>query len=171
MRMRLAIRFFAAALLVAGSGCSSFDSRWKTAAAPNSPASRWDGRWTSEKHRAPGGDGPAGGRLRAVLTGLDPNGLPTQRITPSTKLRADFHANWLIFASSYTVTLEPVSGSRTDFRGTHELPKLFGGTYRYDSRLAGDRLSARYTSSYDHGTFALQRIPARRDSPPAHARH
>ena len=39
------------------------------------------------------------------------------------------------------------------------------------SKLTRDRLAARYTSSYDHGTFDLARVPARKDSPPAHARH
>ena len=76
----------------------------------------------------------------------------------SNRLRADFRANWLIFASSYTMTLTPVSGSPADYRGTHELPALFGGTYRYAAHISGDRFTARYDSSYDHGTFDLARV-------------
>lgn len=137
--------------------CSSFDSRWK-AAESNKVATRWDGKWTSEKHVTPGG-GPAGGRLRAVLE-------------PAAEgcLTAHFHANWLIFSDDYTMTLKPKphsSGPRRqgtrEFSGEHELPKSFGGVYRYTAKLAGDQFTARYTSSYDHGTFSLRRLPARKD--------
>lgn len=138
------------------SACSSFDAKWRAAEKSTGPhgATRWDGRWTSEKHAAPAGGGPAGGRLRAVLTPIVPN-TSAQRIPAQ---RADFRANWLIFASGYTMTLTPVPRSRTDYRGTHDLPAIFGGTYRYTARLSGDRLAATYDSSYDRGTFDLTRV-------------
>jgi hypothetical protein len=86
------------------------------------------------------------------------------------RLTATFHANWLLFSSNYTMTLEPeprLPGPRgekvREYRGTHELPKAFGGIYRYEARISGDRFTARYRSSYDHGTFTLQRLPARKD--------
>ncbi len=115
----------------------------------------------SEKHRALAG-GPAGGKLRAVLTEqVSPAGsyLPPGP-TPGggRTLRADFRAHWLAFASSYAMTLTPVPGSATKFRGTHELPAIFGGTYRYSARVAGDQFTAFYDSSYDCGTFTLQRL-------------
>ena len=123
---------------------------------------RWDGSWTSEKHRTRAGQ-PEGGRLRCVLTEVKvaTNCFPTgPRIKPSTQthLHADFHANWLLFSSDYTMSLTPVRGSPTDFRGTHELPAMFGGTYQYTAHISGDRFTAHYDSSYDHGTFDLTRI-------------
>lgn len=156
--------------------CSSFDAKWQAAgnAAPGSGASRWDGRWESAGHKARGG-APEGGRLRAVLTETHvapgshlPPGPPAGRGGP---LRADFRANWKAFASSYTMTLAPVPGSRTDFRGTHDLPAIFGGTYRYTARIRGDQFTARYDSSYDRGTFTLRRVPPGKESPPPHSRH
>lgn len=154
-------------LLLCGAftACSSFESRWRAAekGAGLHSTTRWDGRWTSEKHAAPLGGGPAGGRLRCVLGEVTAatNCVPTEQRMKSgrqTHLRADFRANWMIFASGYTMTLIPVPGSRTEFRGTHELPAIFGGTYRYTARIAGDRFSARYDSRYDRGTFDLTRV-------------
>jgi len=147
-------------LLLVGVGaltaCSSFDSKWHGATA--SGATRWDGRWTSEKHRTSRG-APAGGRLRCVLGEVATNCFPgSQPIKPGRALRADFRANWLIFASDYTMTLTPVEGSRTGFLGTHDLPAIFGGTYRYTARIAGERFTADYESSYDRGTFELSRV-------------
>lgn len=140
-------------LLLCGvfSACSSFDTRWKSAAT-SATAQRWDGRWTSEHHRTSSGS-PEGGRLRAVL---EP--------AAGGELTAYFRANWLLFTSDYRMTLKPKpAGPRRtnvrEFSGAHELPKVFGGTYRYEARLVDDRLTARYTSTYDHGTFALQRVP------------
>ena len=130
--------------------CSSFDTQWKNAAHGDG-ATRWDGRWTSEKHHK--SDGSAmGGRLRCVLEPKEAG-----------KMAANFHANWLIFSGNYTVVLEPVKtgGHHTGmqaYRGTHELPAAFGGVYHYDATVDASHFAARYTSSYDHGTFALQRV-------------
>ena len=152
-------------MLLAGllASCSSFDARWKAASASGT-AERWDGRWTSEGHQTAGG-GAEGGRLRAVT-----------ETAPGQAITAHFHANWLFLASDYTMTLTPKSGaSRRDkgreFAGTHTLPKAFGGTYRYEASLVGDRLTARYTSSYDHGIFALTRVGPSKEITPDHSRH
>ena len=93
-----------------------------------------------------------GGRLRCVL---EPKG--------DDRLGAYFHANWLIFSGNYDLTLEPVAaGPRRqkarNYRGTHEMPAAFGGIYHYTAAIGGDRFDARYTSSYDHGTFTLLRV-------------
>jgi hypothetical protein len=150
-------RLFLLALLSLCSACSSFDRHWQAAGSAGG-ATRWDGRWSSEKHLALGG-GPAGGRLRAVF---EP--------AAQERLTAHFHANWLLFSSDYTMTLEPNPrpagprrGGALEYRGTHDLPKTFGGTYHYDARITGDQFTARYTSTYDHGTFTLHRLPARKD--------
>ena len=142
--------------------CSSFGRQWKDAASSKS-ATRWEGRWTSHQHKTP--SGPAGGRLRAV-------------IEPAVegKLTAHFHANWQIFSSDYTMTLNPRDpatrrGAAREFVGTHELPKMFGGTYRYQAQIAGDDFKASYDSSYDTGIFTLRRLPLAKDYAPAHAGH
>lgn len=148
-------RLFLAVLCGALAACSSFEAQWRAA---KSPATRWDGRWTSAKHRTRSG-GPEGGRLRCVLTETALNCFPEKRpAAPAHSLCADFHANWLIFASDFTMTLTPEKNSRTDFRGTHELPAIFGGAYRYTAHLDGDRFTARYDSTYDCGTFDLTRL-------------
>jgi hypothetical protein len=129
--------------------CSSFHSRWK-AAATSATEQRWEGKWTSEKHHAPMG-GPEEGRLRAVT---EP--------APKGGLTAHFHAHWLIFASDYSTTFQPKPGPRRngvrEFSGTQDLPKLFGGTYHYETTWAGDQLTTHYKSSYDYGTFSLHRV-------------
>lgn len=156
--------------------CSSFEARWRAAGNPAAAQgrTRWEGRWTSEKHTTPGG-GPDGGRLRAVLTELHvPAGShlpPGPASGRGRALRADFRAHWSVFAASYRLTLEPVPGSPTEFRGTHELPAVFGGAYRYTARIAGDRFTARYDSSYDSGTFTLRRVPFPRENRPPDSGH
>ena len=156
-------RLVLAALTLACSACSSFHREWE-AAAGRSTATRWEGHWRSAKHKTPRG-GAAGGRLRAIF---EP--------APQGRLAARFHANWLAFASSYEMTFEPVAGPTRGqgaraFRGAHALSPLFGGVYRYDALLAGDRFTARYDSSYDNGAFALQRLRMAKDCCPPHARH
>jgi hypothetical protein len=136
-------------------GCSSFDGKWRAAGQPGPlrAATRWDGRWTSNYHRSPAGGGAMSGRLRCVLEPVD-----------AARMRAHFHANWLVFAGDYTVPLAVVtppsarrSGGSIKLAGTHELPKIFGGIYRYEARITGDRFAARYSSSYDAGTFTMTR--------------
>ena len=135
-------------------GCTSFQKKWDAVGQPGryEQASRWDGRWTSARHKTANGT-PDGGRLRCVIENAGQPGM-----------LAHFHANWQIFAADYDVKFAPVApgrsrkgGSIVELRGTHELPKAFGGTYRYDARIVGDRFSARYDSSYDGGTFEMTR--------------
>jgi len=101
--------------------------------------SRWDGEWRSAKHHG------MHGRLRCLLTKVDDR-----------HYRAQFHANWLVFTSSYTVVLET---NRTDnvlhLRGKHELRGFGGATYRYEGTVTGSRFTANYDSSYDRGTFVM----------------
>lgn len=164
MMQRFLTSLALAAVLGLFSACSSFDSRWK-AAKTDAKATRWEGKWTSEKHHK--SDGSAmGGRLRCILEPQDAG-----------RLAAQFRANWLIFASDYSMTLEPVRpgpvarrGGVREYRGTQTLPAMFGGIYRYEAQIDGDRFTARYTSSYDHGTFALQRVGLFKDCYPLHAR-
>ena len=151
MKSGIFIRFALAALMGLFPACSSFDSHWKNAAKEGSQATRWDGHWTSEKHRKSDGS-PEGGRLRCVLEPRE-----------GKKLEAYFHANWLIFSSNFDMMLQPVAvGPRRPnaraYEGTHLLPAMFGGTYHYQATMDDNHFTALYTSSYDHGTFALQRV-------------
>ena len=141
-------------VLAACGGCSSFPKKWEAAGQPGEykRASRWDGRWTSARHKNAAG-APDGGRLRCVM-----------QPAANGKLVAHFRANWQAFAANYEVDFSPkspVRGSKLegvmDFRGTHDLPKALGGTYRYDARIVGDHFSARYDSSYDSGKFEMTR--------------
>ena len=148
-------RLLLAGLCAALAACSSFEAKWRAAKDRTTAygPTRWDGRWTSEKHRTRAGQ-PEGGRLRCVLT----NGANAGRGGGAPDLRADFRADWSVFATSYTLFLTPLPGSRTEFRGSHQLPAIFGGTYRYSAHISGDRFTARYDSSYDRGTFDLTSV-------------
>ena len=153
--MKNLFRLSAVIALALCAGCSSFQGKWDAVGQPGKyrQASRWDGRWTSARHRDAAG-APEGGRLRCVI---EP--------APAGQIVAHFRANWQVFVANYDVTLSPKTAARgaakpggvAEFRGAHELPKVFGGTYRYDARMAGDRFSARYDSSYDSGKFEMTR--------------
>jgi hypothetical protein len=132
-------------------GCASFERDWKAAGARDQTSSsepfsgRWDGRWTSAKHRTK--TGYAGGRLRCLLTKVDDR-----------RYEARFKANWMIFASSYRTMLEVERRGRAlHLSGEHELSPMFGGVYKYTGRVTPERFSATYDSSYDAGTFEMQR--------------
>src|ERR1700761_931273 len=133
---RISPRFVLGLLLGFFTACSSFDQQWKQAAQGAGGATRWDGQWTSARHRK--GDGsPEGNRLRCVL------------VPEGQKLAAHFHANWLIFAGNFDLMLEPVPGGKKGarlYRGTHDLPAAVGGTYHYDASLTGDQFIAHYSS-------------------------
>jgi hypothetical protein len=137
-----------ASLCLLFGACASFDPRWRTAdgTAKSRYATRWDGRWTSAKHHTLSG-GQEGGRLRCVLERAGGG-----------KLDAYFHANFLCFSANYSMTLKPKKGgAKSEFEGTQELPKIFGGTYRYQARITKDHFVTHYDSSYDTGTFDLRR--------------
>jgi hypothetical protein len=130
--------------------CSSFDRQWKGAGDHHGKSSRWEGTWTSAKHKKSDGS-PEGGRLRCVLEPVRDQ-----------KLAAHFHANWLVFSSNYSTTLAPVTTGPQQagvrhYQGTQMLPKMFGGVYHYDATIRGDHFICKYTSSYDHGVFTLHR--------------
>ena len=152
--MKSLVRLSAVFVLALCAGCSSFHEKWNAAGEPGKyqRASRWEGRWTSARHRTASG-AAEGGRLRCVLEPAS-----------GSRMLAHFHANWQAFSADYTVPFEPKTSPQSkkhgviaDFRGTHELPKIFGGTYRYNAWIEGDRFRARYGSSYDTGTFEMTR--------------
>ncbi len=135
--------------------CSSFDREWKQAAIQPAPAAAgkkdpfagaWDGQWTSEKHRLPSGQ-PSGGRLRCIFTRID-----------EAHYRAQFRANWLVFATGYETTFRTERrGSVLAFRGEQDLGAIFGGIYRYKGQVTAEQFRAHFASSYDHGRFDMVR--------------
>jgi hypothetical protein len=145
-------------------GCTSFDRQWNAAGQGTGGATRWDGRWSSGTRKETDGS-PHGGRLRCVL---EPQ--------PGQQLLAHFHANWLIFSGNYDLPLQPASpvakpGKARDYRGTHDLPWVFGGTYRYTATIDPVHFIAHYTSNYDTGVFTLHRVPSDKELAETHAKH
>ena len=138
--------------LLALSGCASFERDWSAerkregAGGKRDPfAGRWDGRWMSASHLTRSDF--AGGRLRCILSQTDER-----------HYLAKFRANWMIFASGYTVVFETERrGGALQIRGEHDIGPLFGGVYRYAGRITPARFSATYDSSYDRGAFELAR--------------
>lgn len=138
-----------AALVLAG--CASFERDWKGAEQRSAVAKsdaftgRWDGRWTSAKHRTR--NGFAGGRLRCLLSKVDDR-----------RYEARFKANWMIFTSSYrTLFTVERRGRELQLAGEHKLSAMFGGVYKYAGRVTPERFTATYDSSYDSGKFEMQR--------------
>lgn len=141
------------------SACSSYEGKWKDAghaerffgngyvARPRDPfVGRWEGRWTSNRHRTR--DGYAGGRLRCIFRKVDDR-----------HYEARFKANWMIFASSYRTVLDAERrGGVLQLVGEHRLASVFGGgVYKYSGRVTPERFSARYDAAYDSGTFEMRR--------------
>lgn len=164
--LRGLVSMVAALGLLAFSGCASFERDWKKAelrpalrnfAKTDVFTGRWDGHWTSAKHKTR--TGPAGGRLRCLLTKLDER-----------RYEARFKANWMVFTSSYTTIfqVEPRRGE-LGLKGEHTMSAMFGGTYRYEGRVTPRLFSASYDSSYDRGTFEMGR-PDENPRPPASGR-
>ena len=137
-----------ASLCLILAGCTPFDPGWRAAdgTAKSHYATRWDGTWTSARHHTLSG-ASEGGRLRCVL-----------KRGSGGALDASFHANFLCFSANYTMTLKPKPGSKSEFRGTQELPKIFGGVYWYEARITKDHFVTHYDSDYDDGVFDLRRV-------------
>jgi hypothetical protein len=135
------------------SACSTnFDKKWNAAAEGQTKATRWEGRWSSGTRKETDGS-PHGGRLRCVIAPQ-----------PDRSLTASFHANWLCFSGNYDMAFQPAAGSRRrgpvrEYQGTHELPRILGGTYYYQATITGDHLVAHYTCNYDRGAFDLRELP------------
>ncbi|MDQ3625257.1 MAG: hypothetical protein M3463_22725 [Verrucomicrobiota bacterium] len=142
--MKAVLRAIAAVAALSCAACSSFNQDWKQAAAAPARdpfAGAYEGRWTSAKHRG------ASGRLRCVFTRMD-----------DTRYHGRFRANWMAFVSGYDTTFRTARrGDALEFQGEHDIGALWGGVYRYSGRIERGRFAARYTSSYDEGTFEMTR--------------
>ena len=138
--------FLAMSVALLFAGCATprpeADGR-ATTVGPDAIPAHWEGEWRSGKHR-----GMHGG-LRCFFTKID-----------DSHYRARFRANWLAFASSYTVVLETRRvGDGLRLQGTQRLRGIGGGLYHYEGNVTRSRFTATYSSGYDTGTFVM--TPAR----------
>lgn len=159
--MKSIAQFVCAASALLLGACSTFDREWRQAGATPQPrdafAGRWEGSWTSQKHRN------SGGRLQCILT---PDRAFNSPVPGLLRYDARFKAQWLMFKSTYRMTLDAQRrGPELHFRGAHKLPAIFGGAYHYVGKATPEFFSATYSSSYDTGIFEMKRVPpANRDS-------
>ncbi len=133
--------------------CSSFERDWREAAATGTDdrfSGRWQGRWSSSKHRN------SGGELRCILKRSGP-AASGQR--DALLYQAHFKARWLLFSSSYKVPLTArLRGETLSFSGAHALPAVYGGLYRFEGSATPRHFSSSYHSSYDEGRFEMDRL-------------
>ncbi|MFM8879366.1 MAG: hypothetical protein ACKOKG_09580 [Verrucomicrobiota bacterium] len=120
-------------------GCTSFESRWKTApsTATDGVSGRWIGTWqnTNNAH---------GGPLKAVLI---PRG--------TNAFSAYFHAGWGKHSGTFRT---PIHGDRSGdsfrFSGSK---RVLGVKITTAGTIEPDRFNATYDSRFDSGTFTLKR--------------
>jgi len=140
------------ACLLVASGCSSFETSWRQAAAESAPTNslvgRWEGSWRSE---ATGHHDS----LRCLITPVaETNSLYLAR----------FHARYkmlfpLTFSYSVVLTVMP-DGDNQRCEGEANLGWWAGGNYRYTGTNTATQFSCIYTCKYDHGTFQMNRAPS-----------
>ncbi len=127
--------------LLPGCAAPSPAPRGGVSAARDPFAGRWVGAWHSTKSAG------EGGRLRCDFTPLGGG-----------QYAAAFHANWKVFATDYTAQFSTRRhGAQLWFKGTHQLPSVFGGLYRFEGEATPQRFTATYSSSYDEGMFEMTR--------------
>ncbi|MBL6765451.1 MAG: hypothetical protein ISQ14_10890 [Verrucomicrobiae bacterium] len=132
-------------LLLATSGCSSFNREWKaSAAAPRAVEGiegAWDGTWLS-------GHNGHTGRLRAIVTRLNDD-----------EYYARFHATYMrVLTFGQAVNLRVAkSGTNFTFSGSADLGKAYGGVYSYTGNASPEAFFSTYDCSIDHGTFRMKR--------------
>jgi hypothetical protein len=127
-----------------GSGCSSFEREWKTAAvapAANGLTGRWQGTWLSHSNGHTG-------KLRCL-------------ITPQSNdvYQARFHATYgKALSYSYTAPLHAQNADGVfQFRGDANLGWLAGGRYHYEGQASRTNFFCTYRCKRDHGVFEMTR--------------
>jgi len=132
-------------VIVATTGCSTFNRDWKTAAATPAPVNdltgRWQGTWVSEVNGHTD-------KLRCLVSRQS-----------ETNYTARFHAKYQkIFSFGYTVNLAVKnSDGNFQFQGEANLGKLAGGVYHYAGHASATNFFSTYHCKYDHGTFRMNR--------------
>src|ERR1041384_1571608 len=119
-------------VVLATTGCSTFNRDWKTAAATPTPtndlAGRWQGTWES-------GVNGHSDKLRCLVSRQS-----------ETNYTARFHAKYRkIFSFGYTVNLAvKESDGNFQFQGEANLGKLAGGLYYYVGQASTTNFSSTY---------------------------
>jgi len=132
------------AIVLLGSGCSSFNREWKKVGGDSVAGSglegRWEGQWISEVNGHHG-------RLRCLVS------------KDGDVYQARFHARYLkILTFGYTIPLKAeAADTGYKFRGEADLGSFAGGVYHYEGNANRTNFYSTYSSKYDHGTFQMQR--------------
>lgn len=132
-------------LSLLATGCSTFQSDWKTLVSqPVRTASIegcWDGTWKSDVNGHTG-------RLRCILTKQ-----------AAGTYQARFHAQYnQILSFGYTVTLTgQATGTTFTFNGEANLGWWAGGRYQYAGEISPTNFFSTYECRYDHGIFQMYR--------------
>lgn len=142
----------AAALLLTGGGCESFESHWKrmnqfplpatSAAGAPRLEGLWEGSWHSDKDDHEG-------TLRAIITANDDG-------THHAWFKA-VYSGFIPFEQKVTLTSELRDGKRW-FTGEADLGGMAGGTYQYDGWVDANRYFSTFTAKDNHGTFEMRRV-------------
>jgi len=141
---KVALLVFIPAIVLIGSGCSSFNREWKKVSQNHNPGSRlegrWEGKWISDVNHHHG-------RLRCIAS------------KDGDVYRARFHAKYLkILSFGYTIPLKAEAANNGyKFRGDADLGSFAGGVYHYEGHADATNFFSTYASKYDHGTFQMQR--------------
>jgi hypothetical protein len=162
---RLLILAFVASLAFPGCASYRFGKEWrtwtpphevrhfprKTEPVPNAGSKmdgRWVGHWTSARHKGLISKEPASGKVRCVLTRIDPY-----------RYRAHFEAKWLGFTEYYLVELYGRE-RRNSFaaKGSYKISPVFG-SMNYQGTITPREFSLHYDSHYDSGTMELRKLP------------
>lgn len=163
--VRLSLLTLAASLLT---GCVSFEREWRLWKGPDpaprkgqvaiwkrtvpSPTAqspfdgRWEGRWTSNRHKKLFSRETESGSLRCIFTQIDPY-----------RYRANFRAGWMLGHSDMITELYGHRrGNVLHLKG--EAPIGIFGTYRYHGTVTPERFTLNYDASYDTGTFEMRKL-------------
>jgi hypothetical protein len=131
-------------LALISASCAGFHQEWERAGQKKSRDSfegRWEGRWTSAKHKG------SGGSLQCVLTKLEER-----------QYRGRFRAGWLSFHGTYSAVFQAERrGRELRFKGDRDLGPLAGGNYHFEGWATSEQFRASYDSSYDRGIFEMSR--------------
>ena len=139
------------------SGCTATPAGFRTTANPAPPADlmagAWEGTWSSDSK-------PLRGRLTAVIDK-----------TPAGDYHASFVSQNPLGSDDKSVCMFRITerGPVWVFQGKENLGMLKGGTFTYSGTVDGQSFTCHYDSSFDKGTFRMQR-PATRPATAPDAR-
>jgi len=148
VRTRLPSLLALTVLVLAATGCGSAGFRRSWDAFDPATAGGMVGRWTGDWEST--WNGHAGG-LRAVITARDERHVLARFLST--------YASVLSFGHDALFHVDAEGEARWRFAGEQDLGKAFGGVYRYEGTVEGDRFEATYAAENgDHGVFRMRRV-------------